>query len=76
MSRTTKILNVSLDPKLYKEIEETARVESRTKSELVREAIRQYIANKSWVQIRKWGNETALKLSIKDEEDIDRILHN
>lgn len=76
MSRTTKILNVSLDPKLYKEIEETARVESRTKSELVREAIRQYVANKSWVQIRKWGNETALKLSIKDEEDIDRILHN
>ena len=76
MSRTTKILNVSLDPKLYKEIEETAKVESRTKSELVREAVRQYVANKSWVQIRKWGNETAFKLSIKDEEDIDRILHN
>ncbi|MHB1276558.1 MAG: ribbon-helix-helix domain-containing protein [Candidatus Humimicrobiaceae bacterium] len=75
MGRTTKILNISIEPKLYEEINETAKTESRTKSELIREAFRQYQSNKSWTQIRKWGNETATKMSIKDEEDIDRILH-
>jgi predicted DNA-binding protein len=41
MPRTTKILNISLSKELYEEIENIAKEESRTKSELVREAFRQ-----------------------------------
>jgi len=73
--RKTKILNISLSKELYEEIEEVSKVESRTKSDLIREAFRQYYANKKWSEVRAWGDETARKFGIRDEEDIDRILH-
>lgn len=75
MPRKTKILNISLSKELYKEIENIAKGESRTKSELIREAFRQYSANKKWSEIRAWGDETARRFGIKDEQDIDKILH-
>ena len=73
--RSTKILNISLSKELYEKIEDVALQENRTKSELVREAFRQYSANRNWARIRQWGDETARKLRIKDEQDIDKILH-
>ena len=73
--RSTKILNISLSKELYGKIEDVALQENRTKSELVREAFRQYSANRNWSRIRQWGDETARKLQIKDEQDIDKILH-
>ena len=75
MPRTTKILNISLSKELYGKIEDIALQENRTKSELVREAFRQYSANRNWSKIRQWGDETAKKLQIRDEQDIDKILH-
>jgi len=41
--RTTKTWTISLPPKLGREAERTAREENRTKSELVREALRMYL---------------------------------
>ncbi len=76
MTRSTKILNVSLDPVLYDQITETAKQECRTKSDLIREAFRTYAANKEWSIIRKWGSQSAQSLKIKDEIDIDNILHD
>ena len=29
-----------------------------------------------WQQIRKWGEETSEKLNIKDEDDVDKIIHS
>ena len=43
MPRKTKILNISLSKGLYEEIENIAKGESRTKSELIREAFRKYL---------------------------------
>jgi len=76
MARSTKILNISLSPELYNKIEKTAEEESRTKSDMIREAFRQYSSNKKWAQIREWGDETALKMKIRDEKDIENILHD
>jgi CopG family transcriptional regulator/antitoxin EndoAI len=75
MARSTKILNVSLSDKLYKNIESMAAQESRTKSDLIREAFRQYVSNKRWARIRQWGDETARRMRIRDEKDIEKILH-
>lgn len=75
MARSTKILNISLSEELYKSIENIAEEESRTKSDLVREAFRQYVSNKRWAKIREWGDETAGRLRIRDEKDIEKILH-
>jgi len=75
MARSTKILNISLSDELYKNIENMAAEESRTKSDLVREAFRQYVSNKRWARIRQWGDETARNIRIRDEKDIEKILH-
>ncbi len=74
--RTTQSWTVSLPPKLIKEAERVAREEDRTKSELVREALRLYIEERRW---RKLQRETAIKaqvLGIKTEEDVDRLVHS
>ena len=44
--RKTVVRSFSIPPKLLRELEKTAEDESRTYSELVREAIRQYLKNK------------------------------
>lgn len=71
--RTTRILNVSLPPEMYAEIEEMAREESRTKSELIREAFRQYRFNRQWSRLRRWGDETATRFGILNEDDVERL---
>jgi CopG family transcriptional regulator/antitoxin EndoAI len=71
--RATKILNISLPPEMYEEIEQMAREESRTKSELMREAFRQYQFNRRWRLLRRWGEETALRLGIQSDDDVERL---
>ena len=74
--RTTRTWTVSLPPKLVKEAERTAKEEDRTKSELVREALRMYIEERRW---RKLQRQTAIKaraLGIRTEKDVDRLVHS
>lgn len=75
MKRTTKIVTISLPPEIADEIDRLAAEESRTRSELVREAFRQYVTYGRWRRIRRWGDETAREFGIRTEADVDRILH-
>ena len=75
MARTTKIVNFSLPPEIYKQVEELAKQKETSKSQVLREALKQYVASeKRWQQIRKWGEETTKRLGIKDEDDVERII--
>ncbi len=73
LGRTTKILTLSLSPEMLKELEEIAKVENRTKSELLREALRQYVSRRRWREIQKYGAEQARKKGIT-EADIEQII--
>lgn len=75
MKRNTKIVTISLPPEVADEIDRLAAEESRTRSELVREAFRQYVTYGRWRRIRRWGDETAREFGIRTEADVDRILH-
>jgi metal-responsive CopG/Arc/MetJ family transcriptional regulator len=44
--RTTETMTVSLPPALVRQFEEVRKIESRTRSELVREALRVYFASR------------------------------
>lgn len=44
MARTTVTFSISLPPEMAAELEEIQRKEHRTRSELIREALRRYIA--------------------------------
>ena len=71
--RSTKVLNVSMPPDMYEEVTRVAREEQRTKSELIREAFRQYQFNRQWQVLRRWGDDTAARLGIASDEDIERL---
>ena len=68
-----RVINISLPDDLLREIDEYAKVERRTRSELFREAARQYIENRRWRRLRELGSKTARDLGVS-EEDIERIV--
>jgi len=72
--RTSKILPISLPPEMLDNVNQLAKKEHRTKSELVREALRRYIEDKEWETIRVHGATRAKARGIT-EADVDRIIH-
>lgn len=72
--RTTKLLSVSLMPDFLEEIERVAKEEKRTKSELVREALRRYLAERQWEQLSRYAQIKAAAIGIATEEDIQRLI--
>jgi CopG family transcriptional regulator/antitoxin EndoAI len=73
--RTTQTWTISLPPRLLKEAERTAKEEDRTKSELVREALRMYIEERRWQKLQRKTALQAQALGIRTEEDVDRLVH-
>jgi len=73
MSRTTEILSVSLSTKELKEISKLAKKERRTRSEIIREAIRRYQTVRNWEYLQKVGEKIATRLGIETEQDVERI---
>ena len=73
--RTTKTWSISLPPKLEKEAERAAREENRTKSELMREALRRYLEGRRFRKLQAYGAKRAGELGIVSEDDVDRLVH-
>ena len=71
--RATKLLTISIMPEFFEEIEKLAKEERRTKSELVREALRRYIAEKELKRLQVYGMQKAQELGLK-EEDVQRLI--
>ena len=78
MSRSTKTLTVSLPPQIFEEVEKLAAQEKKTKSELFRDMVRVYedhLDENRWRRLKRLGRETARKLNITSEEDIEKLVH-
>jgi CopG family transcriptional regulator/antitoxin EndoAI len=74
--RATKVVTVSLPPSLLKDTERLAKEERRTRSELFREALREYIATRRWRRTRRWGEAAARRTGVRDEADVERIVED
>ena len=72
--RATKLIMISLPAEQLDETQRVARQEDRSRSELIREARRQYLASRRWQRLRGWGAETADRLGLKSEDDLQRLL--
>jgi len=59
---------------MLEDVEQLAKKERRTKSELVREALRRYIEDREWEAVRAYGSVRARALGIT-EADVDRLIH-
>jgi len=67
-------VNISFNRELLAEIDKTARQESRTRSELIREAARLYIERKNrWEKIFAFGGRQAERLELREEDIVAEI---
>lgn len=62
-----------MPPRLYDTVTELAKLEDRTKSELIREAVRQYAWSRNLRRIQDYGQEKAEDLGIV-EADIETLV--
>jgi len=67
---------MSLPFDVYAQVEELAQQKGVSKSQLLKESLKQFIASeRRWQQIRKWGENTAQRWGIKDEGEVEEIIH-
>lgn len=72
----TQTLNIALPADLIKKVDQVAKNEYRNRSELIREALRVYLEDKSeWEEIFKLGEKVMKEMGVKNEEDINRIVY-
>lgn len=77
MARVSKVLSFSLPPDMASKIEDLAKSENRSKSELLREMVsvyERYQAEAEWQELFAFGEETARRFRIKNEDELFRIL--
>lgn len=76
MPRNTKIVNMSLPKEIYREMNDIAKKKRVSRSELLRDALTQYVVSDSqWQEIYRGGEASARKLKVKDERDVERLVH-
>lgn len=73
MSGQRVIINISVPKVIAQEIEDMAKVENKTKSELLREAFRFYKYDKDWARIWAWGEKIARRMGIESYDDVEKI---
>jgi predicted transcriptional regulator len=72
--RNTKTLSVTLPPDMLKRAQSIAKKESRTMSELIREALRYDERRSFWDDVNAYGRSKADRQGIR-EQDVDRLVH-
>ena len=65
--------NISLPEPLLAEIQSAAQAENRSVDEVLQEAVRQYLDDRSWTKILGYGQRRAKELGLT-EADIDRAI--
>jgi len=71
--RNAKTWSISLPPEMAKELEKLMKKESRTKSELVREALRRYMDELKWKDLYRYGELKAGGKRITEEEVVGLV---
>ena len=61
-------------PDFLREVEKVAKEENRTKSELIREALRRYMEDREWEKLTRYARIKSAATGIKTEEDIQRVV--
>ena len=76
MKRISVQMTVSLPPELYKKALKVAKKEIRSKSDLVREALRDYVAKRDrFSGVRRDLAKKLQEKGIRTLEDVDRMTH-
>ncbi|MBI2032188.1 MAG: ribbon-helix-helix protein, CopG family [Candidatus Levybacteria bacterium] len=72
----TQTFNISLPKELVSKIDRQAKREYKNRSELIRDLLQKYLRDKEeWDDLLNYGKKVGKKMGIKNEEDVDRIVH-
>jgi metal-responsive CopG/Arc/MetJ family transcriptional regulator len=77
LGRKSKVLSLSVPPEIARELDNMAKTEDKSRSEIFKDMFRTYkesVAERQWRELFSFGKETAKKFRIKDEEELFRIL--
>ncbi len=69
-----KVVTLSMPEEIYEQADEIAKEEGRTRSELFREALRQYVDTRKWRKIQRETAERARSLGVTSDADVERII--
>lgn len=70
----TMTTNLPLSGELARQLEDAARAQHKEPAELLEEAVKQYLEDRSWMKLMEYGQERAKARGIKTEDDIDRLI--
>ena len=73
MTRKSSVLSISLPRDLASDLDSAAKKERRSRSELVREAVRQYVLLARWKSLRQRATLKATEQGLQ-EQDIERLV--
>jgi len=69
-------ITLSLPSRMIREIDRLAKEERATRDEILKSALSQYFrSHEVWKQIFGRGEKWAKELGIKNEEDVDKLIH-
>ena len=77
MGRKSKVLSLSVPPGIARELDNMAKAEDKSRSEIFKDMFKTYkesVAERQWRELFGFGKETAKRFRIKDEEELFRIL--
>ncbi len=66
-------MNISLPEPLLAEIQSAPQAEHRSVDEVLTDAVKRYVEDRSWTKLLDYGAERAKALGIK-ESDVDRLI--
>ena len=72
--RSSVVWSFSLPPEMAEELETIITQENRTKSELVREALRQYMADSKWAAIQRELSIRTQGAGILAESEVETLV--
>ncbi len=73
MARVTKTVTLSLPPEMDKKISALMKKEGRTRSELLREALRRYMEEQEWKETLRYGRMRAKERGIIEDQVEDIV---
>jgi CopG family transcriptional regulator/antitoxin EndoAI len=73
--RTTRVVSITLPPPLFEEAKALAKLENRTMSELMREALRRYQRDREWEEVLAYGRAAAERAGIRGEDEVVDFIH-
>ena len=73
--RKVVVASFSLPPATWRRAGELMRAQNRSRSAVVAEAIETYYTMRQWDDLQATGAGRARKLGIRNEDDVERVVH-